>query len=100
MNHKFFIGCRVKLIHPLDAKDFGLEGFLESFEQTNEYTVWAEGVTPSYCNSEVLWDDEPDMVCWQNLDQLEVITPDGAQPSTMSMEELLESLQEDTLVCN
>lgn len=82
MNYKFFVGCRVKLVHPLDMKNFGSEGFLESFEQT----VWD--------------DDEPDDVRWQNLDQLEVISPDGAQPSTMSMEELLKSLQEDTIVCN
>lgn len=97
MNYKFFVGCRVKLVHPLDMKNFGSEGFLESFEQT----VWEDGVNSLYCNCQVVWDDdEPDDVRWQNLDQLEVISPNGAQPSTMSMEELLESLQEDTLVCN
>lgn len=81
----------------MDAKDFGVEGFLESFEQTDEHTLWAEGAIPSYCNCEVTWDDDPDMLYWQNLDQLEVITPDGAQPSNMSVEELLKSLKEDVV---
>lgn len=34
----------------------------------------------------------------QDLDQLQVVLPDGAQPSTMSMDELLESVQENVLV--
>lgn len=92
---KFFIGCRVKLIHPLDQKDFGLEGFLESLEESEAELASGEF---EICDCQVVWDDDPNEIYAQNLDQLEVILPDGAQPSTMSMDELLESVQEDVLV--
>ena len=95
MTNKFFIGCRVKLIHPVDQKDFGLEGFLESFEESEAELASGEVVI---CDCEVVWDDEPNVVCPQDLDQLQVVLPDGAQPSTMSMDELLESVQENVLV--
>lgn len=95
MTNKFFIGCRVKLIHPLNQKDFGLQGFLESFEESEAELASGEVVI---CDCEVVWDDEPNVVCPQDLNQLEIVLPDGAQPSTMSMDELLESVQE-LVVC-
>ena len=92
MTHKFFIGCRVKLIRPIDKFDFGVEGFIESFEKTDEDILDHE-----HCNCEVVWDDQPDEIYVQHTDQLEVVLPDGAQPSNMSIEELLDSLQKNAV---
>lgn len=104
MINKFFVGCRVKLARPQHMKNYGIEGFFAGWEDTPKGTVFPSfstfpgGIQEFDANCMVVWDRDPDFDSCQHTDQLDVVLPDGAQPSNMSVDELLESVQENILV--
>ena len=100
MINKFFIGCRVKLARTQNMENYGMEGFFAGWEDTPKGTVFShcnDGAQEFDANCLVVWDRYTDWDSCQHTDQLEVVLPDGAQPSDMSVEELLESLKENVV---
>lgn len=100
MINKFFIGCRVKLARPQNMENYGIEGFFAGWEDTPKGTVFPhcnDGAQEFDANCLVVWDRDPDWDACQHTDQLDVVLPNGAQPSTMSVDELLENVQEDVV---
>ena len=95
---KFFVGCRVRLIHPVEIKNYGKEGFFAGWQDTPKGTVFSNfpgAVQDFNANCLVVWDCDPDCDACQHTDQLEVVVPDDAKSRTLKQ---LESLQE-LLVC-
>lgn len=77
-----------------------MEGFFAGWEDTPKGTVFTNfdnEVQEFDANCMVVWDRDPNHEACQHTDQLEVVLPDGAQPSSMSMDELLESMEENVL---